>query len=139
MDAARQIIEDAGLSVDEVIMAGLSYQGTDGGDILDFCTAIVEAGNARPFSSSVALASATVRQWHTIRGRLIDKGITDPLRQLSSLQTLLDVVEVMILDSMSEEKEREEYLRGAWRKSTIDDADTPPPGWTGDGAEGFDI
>lgn len=47
-------------------------------------------------------------------------GIPDPLRQFPTLFALLDAVEIMVLDSMEKEEERQRYFIRAY---------TPPPGW----------
>ncbi|WNM68781.1 hypothetical protein SEA_SOOS_51 [Gordonia phage Soos] len=51
-------------------------------------------------------------------------GIADPLRQLPTLYALIDVTEVMILEGMEKDEDRERY----WLRTY-----TPPPGTTTSG------
>lgn len=130
LTACVDLLRRAGLDVERVLDALAS---TDTGDILEFIAQILEDDSPRPWKSTVGLCRSTVSQWHTIRGRLIDKGIPDPLRALPSLTALLDVVEIMLLDGMEKKEDRERFLRDLYRRDTVTQSG-PPPGWE-DGAE----
>lgn len=130
LPACVAILEAAGVDTGAVVDA--VTDADDEPDILDFVAELLRVGTARPWRATVGLCRTTTTQWSTIRGRLIDKGIPDPLRSIPSLTALLDVVEVMILDSM-EKKEREKFLRDLYRPETTTDPAAPPPGWE-DGA-----
>lgn len=132
LGACTDIVKAAGVNINDVLL--LLFASESEVDILDFVSQILTVGSGRPWKTTVSLCMATVSQWGMIRGRLIEKGIADPLRQLPSLTALLDVVEVMILDSAEGEKKREETLRDLYRR---DDMTAPPVGWT-EGVEGFD-
>lgn len=133
MPAAVDIITAAGLDIESVIDA--AFESDDDLDVLDLVAELLRVGTARPWRTTVGLCRSTVTQWSAIRGRLIEKGIPDPLRSLRSLTALLDVVETMILDGAKDDKEREKLLRDLYRTDT--DTTGAPIGWE-DGAEGFD-
>lgn len=135
LETALDVAEAAGLDTEEVLEALWSAEGDP--EVLDLVAGVLVVGTARPWRSTVGLSAATVRQWSTIRGRLIEKGIPDPLRMLSSLTALLDVVEVMVLDSFEKKEDRDKWLRQLYRTDTTVDKATPPPGWE-DGADGLD-
>ncbi|AJE32515.1 hypothetical protein B842_03310 [Corynebacterium humireducens NBRC 106098 = DSM 45392] len=130
MPSCVAVLESAGLDTAAVVDVVADMDGEP--DVLDLVGAVLEVGTARPWRSTVGLCRTTVTQWSTIRGRLIDKGIPDPLRSLPSLTALLDVVEVMLLDSMEKQEDRERFLRDLYRRDTSTAG--PPPGWE-DGAE----
>ncbi|MDO4610966.1 MAG: hypothetical protein Q4B41_09985 [Corynebacterium sp.] len=135
-DHTRQItgvlglVAAAGLDAREVT-AALLVCPDDGVDLLDLAAGILREGTGRPWRTTVALAGAAVGQWSMIRGRLIMRGIGDPLRDLPSLTALLDVVEAMVLDGAEDEKERRRILSDLYRR---DDGLSPPVGWE-DGAQ----
>ena len=133
MPAAVDIIRSAGLDVEEVIDVAFTADGDL--DVLDLVAGILRTGTARPWRSTVGLCRTTVTQWSAIRGRLIEKGIPDPLRSLRSLTALLDVVETMILDGAKDDKDRERLIRDLY--PTDVDSEGAPIGWE-DGADGFD-
>ncbi|WP_297451672.1 hypothetical protein [uncultured Corynebacterium sp.] len=133
LQACTEIASTAGISLDELLPVVFHYDGGEP-DLLDLMAGILREGTARPWKTTVALSRATVQQWSMIRGRLIEKGISDPLRQLPSLTALLDVVEVMILDSAKDDEEREKIIRDLYRR---DNPMAPPPGWE-EGFEGFE-
>lgn len=62
-----------------------------------------------------------------MRGRLILSGIPDPLRQLPDMHAILDVVEVILLDSAHTREDRDRLNTTLYRPSLEDD--TPPPGF----------
>lgn len=135
LETALDVAEAAGLDTEEVLEALWSAEGDP--EVLDLVAGVLVVGTARPWRSTVGLSVSTVRQWSTIRGRLIEKGIPDPLRMLPSLTALLDVVEVMVLDSFEKKEDRDKWLRQLYRTDTTVDKATPPPGWE-DGADGLD-
>ena len=59
-------------------------------------------------------------------------GIPDPLRQLPTLYSLLDAVEIMILDSMEKQEERDLYFTRTYAPpaGTPMTAATLPKGWS---------
>lgn len=130
-----ELAETAGIDGDAVLDA--IWDADDDPLLLDFAAGVLAVGSARPWRSTVGLCISTVRQWGVVRGRLIEKGIADPLRQLSSLSALLDVVEVMILDGMEKDEDRESFLRELYRGDTTTDKSVAPAGWS-DGFEGID-
>lgn len=125
------VLSAAGVLIEEVVALGLDSDD-ESLDFLDLVAEVLAVGSARPWRSTVGLCRSVVRQWSTIRGRLIEKGIADPLRALPSLTALLDVVEVMILDGMEKEEDRQRFLRDLYRRDTTS-GDSPPVGWE-DGA-----
>ena len=130
-----EIAEIANVDSDDVVDA--LWDSEHEVDLLDFAAGVLRVGTARPWRSTVGLCVSTVRQWSTVRGRLIEKGVADPLRMLPSLTALLDVVEVMVLDSFDKQEDRERWQRDLYREETTIDAATPPPGWE-DGVSGLD-
>ena len=58
-------------------------------------------------------------------------GLHDPLRQLRSMHTLLDMVETMILEGMQSEEDRAKYWRKVYTPpvGAMGRRRTPPPGW----------
>lgn len=133
LPACVDILTAARMDVEEIVEH--VADADDDLDVLDLVAAVLVVGTARPWRSTVGLCRSTVTQWSTIRGRLIDKGIPDPLRTIPSLTALLDVVEVMILDSMDKKDEREKFIRDLYRRETSTNENTPPPGW----ADGSDL
>lgn len=133
MAATVDLVAAAGIDVDEVIDAAFDSDGDL--DILDLVADVLRLGTSRPWRTTVALCRSTVTNWSSVRGRLIEKGIPDPLRALPSLTALMDVVETMILDGAKDDKEREKILRDLYRTDTRSDG--APIGWE-DSAEGFD-
>lgn len=133
MEATVDLVAAAGIDVGEVIDA--AFDSDDDLDVLDLVADVLRTGSARPWRTTVGLCRSTVSQWSSIRGRLIEKGIPDPLRSLPSLTALLDVVETMILDGAKDDKERDKILRDLYRTDTRGDG--APVGWE-DGADGFD-
>lgn len=135
LSSILDLAQAAGIEPADVIDA---LWDTDGDpDLLDFAAGVLRVGTARPWKSTVGLCISTTKQWSTIRGRLIDKGIPNPLDMLPSLTALLDVVEVMVLDSFEKKEDRERWHRDLYKSETTVDAATPPPGWS-DGVEGMD-
>ena len=134
LPAAAEVLAAAGLDVGLVVDAATAMGGDADADLdlLDLVAGVLRTGSARPWRSTVGLCRITVTQWSTIRGRLIDKGVPDPLRQLPSLTALLDVVEVMLLDSMEKQEDRDRFLADLYRRE--DSTLGPPPGWE-DGAQ----
>lgn len=61
----------------------------------------------------------------------LNSGLFDPLRQLPSMHTLLDVVEAMILEGMQSEEDRDKYYRRVYTPpvGSMKRGRTPPPGW----------
>lgn len=59
-------------------------------------------------------------------------GLHDPLRQLRSMHTLLDLVETMILDGLNTEQDRAKYWRKVYTPpiGAMSRRRTPPPGWS---------
>lgn len=135
MSAVLRVAEAAGIGEEGVLDA--LWEAEDEPVLLDLAAGVLAVGTARPWRSTVGLSVSTVRQWSTIRGRLIEKGVPDPLRALPSLTALLDVVEVMVLDSFEKDEDRQRWLRELYRNNTTVDAAEPPPGWS-DGVEGLD-
>lgn len=133
--AILELAEVAGIDPEGVMDAVWGAEGDP--LLLDFAAGVLAVGSARPWRSTVGLCVSTVRQWGVVRGRLIEKGIADPLRQLRSLSALLDVVEVMILDGMEDQEAREEFLRQLYRGEATVDKGVAPAGWS-DGFEGMD-
>lgn len=130
LTATVAVLRDAGICPGRVIDALLDSTDPDV-DLLDLTGEVLRTGTGRPWRTTVSLAQVTVRQWSMIRGRLIQKGIPDPLRSLPSLTALLDAVETMILDGAEDDKERQRMLGDLYRR---DNALAPPPGWE-DGAQ----
>ena len=123
LSSAFSLLGEAGVEWDAWLDASLE---TDE-DPLEAIGRFLQYGSARPWRSTVMLARMCVTQWSTIRGRLIEKGIVDPLRQLRSLNALLDVVEVMLLDSCKDEEERQEMLRSIYPLVV---GEAPPGDWS---------
>ena len=103
LDAIYSIIVLAGIDWEEWSDAAFGADET----MLEMVGQILELWSARPWRTTVMLASTTVNQWHTIRGRLIQKGIPDPLRQIRTLNALLDAVEAMLMESAASQGEKE--------------------------------
>lgn len=103
LEAILGIIQAAEVDWDEWSDAAFDADETP----LDMVRAVLEAWSPRPWRSTVMLANITVSQWTTIRGRLIQKGIPDPLRQIPSMNALLDTVEAMLMESAAAQGEDE--------------------------------
>ena len=128
LSACQDVLVFAGVDADTIIDVAFNTVGDEtNAGIIDLIAAILETGTARPWRSTVGLCRTVTTQWSTIRGRLIEKGIADPLSAIPSLTALLDVVEVMILDGMEKEEERDRFIRDLYRVQGVDGG--PPPGW----------
>lgn len=127
-EAVEELLYAAGLDIAEVVLSLVEARGAD--SLQALIALVLSAGTVRPPEASVALARVAVTRWSTVRARLILAGIPDPLRALPSLTALLDFVEHLILEGISEEQDREQYMREMYRGSALD----APPGWE-DGAE----
>ena len=103
LDAIYSIIVLAGIDWEEWSDAAFNADET----MLEMVGQILELWSARPWRTTVMLSSTTVNQWHTIRGRLIQKGIPDPLRQIRTLNALLDAVEAMLMEAAAGQGEKE--------------------------------
>ena len=59
-------------------------------------------------------------------------GLHDPLRQLRSMHTLLDMVETMILEGLQTEEDRAKYWRKVYTPpvGAMGKRKTPPPGFS---------
>lgn len=125
LSAAFELLRAAGIEWDDWLSVSLE---TDE-DPLEMIGKLLQVWSARPWKSTIMLASATVKQWSTIRGRLIDKGITDPLRSIRSMNALLDVVEVMLMDSAKDEDERKKLIRDLYPPVV---GEAPPGDWSDD-------
>lgn len=129
----RDAEEQLSACFDIVVAAGLDWEAVQeaafnaDNDILDLVGDILEVWSARPWKSSVMLAVVAVKQWHTIRGRLIDKGIGDPLGEIPSLEALLDVIEVMLMDGAKDDDDRARLQRELY-PSPVGKA--PPGDWS---------
>lgn len=130
--AVLEVLDLAEVPVEDVI--DVAFHTDTPLDVCDLLAGVLEVGSARPWRSTVGLCRTVVTQWSMIRGRLIDKGIPDPLRALPSLTALLDVVEVMILDGMDKDEDRQRFLRDLYRGDRTVTRSVPPPGWE-DGAD----
>lgn len=128
LDAIYSIIVSAGIGWDEWADASLNADET----MLEMVGEILELWSARPWRTTVMLAATTVHQWHTIRGRLIQKGIPDPLRQIPTLNALLDAVEAMLMEAAASQGEKEvrELERQLYPPPAV--GETPKGDWSDD-------
>ena len=62
-----------------------------------------------PYKAVVTLCVTTAAHWRTLRAKLMLAGIADPLNDLPDLHALLDVAEVLMLESL-DEKDRDKLL-----------------------------
>lgn len=137
MEAAVEVAGIAGITREEIADA-IFYAEDSSTDLLDLVAVILEADSALPWGSTVGMSRATVQQWSVIRGRLIGKGIADPLGQIGTLSGLVDAVITMMLESFEKDEERERFQRDLYRRSVSGTGDEPPPGWE-DGADMHNI
>lgn len=99
-------------------------------ELSELVKALVTAGSDRPYPVVAQLCVAAAVNWTTVRAKLVMAGTPDPLRQLPTVYALCDVVELMILQSLKDDKEREEWRRRTYMPSAQGDPDAPPPGWS---------
>lgn len=79
-------------------------------DVAGLIEAVQQEYSSRPFHVDVSLAATAVANWPAVRGKLVLAGVADPLRDLPNVYALIDAVEVMVLDSMQKEEERDRYF-----------------------------
>lgn len=103
LDAMLGIIEAAGISWDAWADASFEADETP----LEMVGAVLEAWSSRPWRTTVMLSHIAVTQWSSVRGRLIQKGIPDPMRQIPSMNALLDAVEGMLMETAAAKGEDE--------------------------------
>lgn len=92
------------------IIEGMA-DGVISGSLKSLIEDAVEAGSGRPLKAVATLCAATVKSWSIIRARMVRSGIADPLRQLPSLWALIDVTESLILETKTDQKDRDDYMR----------------------------
>lgn len=128
LETIYSIILLAGIDWDDWADASLNADET----MLDMVKEILELWSARPWRTTVMLAATTVNQWHTIRGRLIQKGIPDPLRQIPTMNALLDAVEAMLMEAAASqgEKELQQLERQLYPPPAL--GETPKGNWSDD-------
>lgn len=68
--------------------------------------AITTWGTARPYLAVVTLAVMTAHHWRTIRLKLVQSGVHDPMA-LTTMHILLDATEAAVLEAMSGERDSE--------------------------------
>lgn len=66
--------------------------------------AITTWGTARPYLAVVTLAVMTAHHWRTIRLKLVQSGVHDPMR-LPTMHILLDTTEAAVLEAMSGDRD----------------------------------
>lgn len=131
MVATTDVLNAAGVDVEDV--ADALWATSVPADILDFVALAIETDSDLPWRSTVSLCQSAVKQWSSIRGQLIVKGIADPINQIGSLGALMDAVIVMLLEGIEKDDERESVRRDLFRRPSAVADEGPPPGWE-DGA-----
>jgi hypothetical protein len=63
-------------------------------------------GHRAPYIAVITLAVMTAHHWRSVRGKLLLAGVADPMG-LRNMHMLLDVVESMVLESLSSTGGRE--------------------------------
>lgn len=66
--------------------------------------AITTWGTARPYIAVITLAAMTAHHWRTIRLKLVQSGVHDPMR-LPTMHILLDTTEAAVLEAMSGDRD----------------------------------
>lgn len=101
-------------------------------------------GDRAPYVAVINLALMTAQHWRTIRLKLIQSGIHDPMR-LTSMHILLDTTEQLILDSMvsnkpeEDKRQRQDFLNILYRPVVKKgELPPPPPGFEDEGEGSFD-
>lgn len=61
---------------------------------------------------------SAVKNWRTIRARMIMAGIPDPLRSLPDLHAVLDVTEMLLQENMTK-KDLDSYMSQMYRPVTL--------------------
>lgn len=122
MESLQGYIEHVLMPESVDVMWERAFTTGDPFDVEDMA-ALIEAiqgrHSARPFHVDVSLSATAVKNWHSVRGRLVMAGVSDPLKSLPNIYALLDAVEAMILDGMGKEEDRDRYFRKLY---------APPPG-----------
>lgn len=72
-------------------------------------------GTARPYVAVISLCVMTAHHWRTIRGKLLDSGIADPLTQIPTLHPLLDRTEALLAESAANGEHGEQELHTLYR------------------------
>lgn len=86
--------------------------------------------SSRPFHVDVNLSATAVRNWPQVRGRLVMSGVGDPLKELPNIFGLIDAVEAMVLDGISDETERSKYFTRMYKPPVGSlSAKKNPKGW----------
>lgn len=67
--------------------------------------AVATWGTARPFSAVINLVVITAFHWRSMRAKLAQTGIADPLRRMTSMHALLDFSEQITLESLAKSGE----------------------------------
>ena len=75
----------------------------------------LERSTGLPLTAVGTLSAFAVREWPTVRGRLIRAGIPRPLRDLGTLGALLSAVWDMLLEGAKDEKDAEAMKRKVFR------------------------
>jgi hypothetical protein len=103
--------------------------------------ALATWGTARPYIAVVTLAVMTAHHWRTIRLKMVQSGVRDPMR-LPTMHILLDATETAVLEAMSTgsdgEMKRTMFLHKLY--SPLSDPSAPaeiaaPPGFDDDDTE----
>ena len=96
-------------------------------------------GTARPYLAVVTLAVMTAHHWRTIRLKLVQSGVHDPMT-LPTMHILLDTTEAAVLEGMSgdrdSERKRTMFLDRLYSPLADPTAPAaPPPGFSDDDTE----
>lgn len=75
----------------------------------------LERSTGLPLNAVGALCSVAVREWPSVRGRLIRSGIARPLHDLGTLGALLSAVWDMLQEGAEDEKARDKLRREVFR------------------------
>ena len=101
--------------------------------------AIATWGTARPYLAVVTLAVMVGHHWRTIRTKLVQSGVHDPM-SLKNMHILLDTIEAAVLEAMSGDRDSETRRRVFLDRlySPLSDPHAPagpPPGFSDDDTE----
>lgn len=104
--------------------------------------AITMWGTARPYLAVVTLAMLTAHHWRTIRLKIVQSGIRNPM-ELPTMHILLDATEAAVLEAMSGDRDSEMkrtlFIDRLYSPLADPTAEAAPRGFTdGDTEDAFD-
>lgn len=89
----------------ESILARMIDGDLDQNAVQRVVQAVATWGTARPYTAVINLVVITAFHWRSMRAKLAQTGIADPLRTMTSMHALLDFTEQITLESLAKSGE----------------------------------